>query len=229
MNMGAQPTASELYAEYRRDASPKFALALDRIKSACDHIQTASGSMTYSQVGKMAVQLFGGPKAQSILNNEKHKAYIDARRREFLQSSSRPSTTQRDKVLDVYPTDGLDYKTRRYIDDLRQRNSMLEAAMVELKKQVLTATEDRPLDLEKMLKAGPDSGLAMTMIPSSSPSIPREAIEAIYALTVDLPTKVAEVELYKGKALRLRTGEWLVTPAQYAALVALTSKAEEPN
>lgn len=229
--MGTQPSASELYEEYRRDAGPKFALALDRIKTSCDHILTAKGAMTYSQVGKMAVQLFGGPKTQSILNNEKHKAYIDARRREGMHQSARKGSTNvgNFKSADLYPSDGLDYKTRRYIDDLRQRNSMLEAAMSELKQQILVATEERPLDLERMLQAGPDGDLAMRMIPSESTAIPQEAKDAIHALTIDLPAKVSEVELFKGKALRLRTGEWLVTPVQYAALIALQARKDKAD
>lgn len=224
--MGAQPSAVDLYAEFRNNAGPKFALALDRIKAACDHIEAANGPMTYSQVGKMAVQLFGGPKSQSILNNEKHKAYIEARRREYLHRSIKPSAPNVAKAAVPYPSDGLDYKTRRYIDDLRQRNTMLEAAMSELKRQVLAATEERPLDLDAMLKAGPKEGLAMTMIASQTPTISPEVKAAIHALTVELPAKVAEVELYREKALRLRTGEWLVTPAQYAALVELIGRAE---
>lgn len=219
--MGALPSAVDLYTEFRRDAGPKLSLALERIKSACDHIETAAGSMTYSQVGKMAVQLFGGPKPQSILNNVKHKAYIDARRREYSERSATTSTPNGAKATVPYPSNGLDFKTRRYIDDLRQRNAMLEAAMKTLKQQVLSATDERPLDLEKMLKAGPNEGLMMTIVPSRATAISQEVKEAIHALTIDLPNKVSAVELYKGKALRLRTGEWLLTPAQYAALTAL--------
>lgn len=86
MNMEAEPTAVDIFAELRRDAGPKFGVALDRIKAACDNIKAANGAMTYSQVGKVAEHLYGGPKTQSILNNAKHKSYIDARRRENLQA-----------------------------------------------------------------------------------------------------------------------------------------------
>lgn len=219
--MMAQPSAADLFTDFHENSSPKFALALERIKAACDHIEAAKGAMTYSQVGKMAVKLFGGPKAQSILNNQKHKMFIDARRLEYLGTMTRTAPHERNTDQVLYPSDGLDFKTRRYIDDLRQRNAMLEAAMRELKQQVLTATESTPLDLERMLKTGPGKDLAMEIRSTTNSQINPDARDALGSLLADLPVKVAAIELYQGKALRLRTGEWLVNPIQYELLTTL--------
>lgn len=79
----------------------------------------------------MAVEIYSGPKAQSIMNSPKHKSYIDARRRERFETGL-PITIAVKYSMDVkYSTTDLDYKIRRYIDDLRKRNTILELAMRE--------------------------------------------------------------------------------------------------
>ncbi len=223
MRMQAEPTADALFTSFRDEAGAKFVQALEKIKGACDAIVVANGTLTYSQVGKVAVELYGGPKAQSILNNAKHKAYIDARKREqtsaWRSGKGEPVSKGSDTIR--YPAEGLDYKTRRYIDDLRQRNSLLEAAMRELKQQVLQATERRPLDLSAMLAAQPSLEGSVTVVKTEIPVITEDAREAIRILIEELPKRLPEIELYQSKAFRLRTGEWLLAPAQYAALKTL--------
>ncbi|GAB2892809.1 hypothetical protein GCM10027202_21010 [Microvirgula curvata] len=221
--MQAEPTADALFASLRDEAGAKFVQALEKIKGACDAIVAANGTLTYSQVGKVAVQLYGGPKVQSILNNAKHKAYIDARKRELSFAWRLGQSEPASKLSDTkrYPADSLDYKTRRYIDDLRQRNSLLEAAMRELKKQVLKATERKPLDLSAMLAAQPSVEGLVAIKKAEEFTVTEDAKEAIRILIEELPKLFPEIEVYQSKALRLRTGEWLLAPAQYAALKAL--------
>lgn len=120
-----------------------------------------------------------------------------------------------------YPADGLDYKTRRYIDDLRQRNGLLESAMRELKQQVLTATEARPFELATTIGSGPLDDASMAVQQVLPTQIPLPAKEALRQLLEDLPRRVPGVESFKGKAIRLRTGEWLVPPDQFAPLKTL--------
>lgn len=52
-------------------------------------------------------------------------------------------------------------------------------------------------------------------------TVTEDAKEAIRILIEELPKLFPEIEVYQSKALRLRTGEWLLAPAQYAALKAL--------
>jgi hypothetical protein len=219
--MQAQPTAEVLFEALCKNAGAKFVATLGKIKGACDAIVAANGAITYSQVGKVAQELYGGPKTQSILNNAKHKSYIDTRRQD-LSPTLRPTrqsaaTGKPDQPL--YPTEGLDFRTRRYIDDLRQRNSLLESAMRELKQHVLQASERVPLDLSAMLATPSQDGSAQ--IVSKQNGLPAEAREAVRVIVEKLPKLVPEVENYQGKALRLRSGDWLLPPSQYAALQAL--------
>lgn len=220
----ADPASPDIFESLCKDASPKFVKSLERIRSACDHIVAAKGPISYAQVGAVATKLFGGPKAQSIHNNAEHKRYIDARQREYrgttLETAVTPSKGARSKD---YPASGLDYKTRRYIDDLRQRNDMLEAAMREFKVQVARATREAPVDIAALIGAGPqdDGSMAVPAFATSVEPAPMNplAVEGLRRLLFDLPKMVGEVEDYKGKALRLRSGDWLVPPDQYAELL----------
>jgi len=224
--MSVEPSARDIFESLSLDGSPKFVKALERIKDACDNIETAKGPMTYNQVGAMATKLFGGPKAQSIHNNAEHKRYIDARQREYRQApASDVSGSTEAKAIAKYPAGGLDYKTRRYIDDLRQRNEMLEAAMREFRAQITRSTQENPIDLGQLISAGPAPDGAM-ILPAPVPATRQNALspaaaQGLRAILLDLPQIVSEVENFQGKALRLRSGEWLLPPDQYAALKAL--------
>lgn len=221
--MNLEPSSESVYEHLSKDGAPKFIKALDQIKVACDHIETAKGAMTYSQVGAVATKLFGGPKAQSIQNSYKHKQYIDARQQEYRQQHSPKSNqgSQNLRGLIKYPSEGLDYRTRRYIDDLRQRNSMLEAAMREFKTTITMSTMEAPIDFNKMLTGGPDDegSMSLSIIPKEFSQLLSEPAKAgLHTLLVLMPTLVSEVELFRGKSLRLRSGDWLLPPDQYAAL-----------
>lgn len=221
--MPVEPAASEIYEQLCTQGNNKFIVALKRVRGACDALVTASTTLSYAQVGKMAVQLYGGPRTQSILNNPRHKAYIDARRREQLENKPRPSDSAITLTREKYPSDALDYKTRRYIDDLRQRNNLLELAMRELKIQVLSATEVRPLDISQMISAGPKNDVSMEF--KKSPPEPRVEVKRIIKqLLDDLVHKVPGLESYMGKGIRLRTGEWLLPPDQFAVLKSASEK-----
>lgn len=221
--MSVEPLATDIYDLLCKQGSPKFTKSLERVKAACDHIVAAKGPLTYSQVGAVATKLFGGPKAQSIHNNVDHKQYIDARQREYRQQPlSGSATGKKESRATEYPSSGLDFKTRRYIDDLRQRNDMLEAAMREFRIQVARATKENPVDVSQLLNTGPDTDGAMAVPQLPAPSVLSESAKAgLRTLLHELPKLVKEVEDFQGKALRLRSGDWLVPPDQYAALLYL--------
>ena len=226
--MTAEPSSADIFASLCKDGSPKFIKSLERIKATCDHIVAAKGPISYAQVGAVATKLFGGPKAQSIHNNPDHKRYIDARQREYRGGPiGASSTAERATRNREYPAADLDFKTRRYIDDLRQRNDMLEAAMREFREQIARATQETPVDIANLLGAGPaaDGSMIVPVVatPAESNQLSPLAVVAIRHLLFDLPKLSNEVEAYKGKALRLRSGDWLLPPDQYAELLKLIS------
>lgn len=216
--MPIELAASAVYDQLCRQANNKFVLALNRIRGACDALSTANATLSYSQVGKMAVQLYGGPKTQSILNNSRHKAYIDARRREQVGSNPPLSNIKVPEANAKYPSDALDYKTRRYIDDLRQRNNLLELAMRDLKSKLICATEVQPVDIARMITEGSNQGMSMFLETSLSPDHGTEVKRILKQLLVDLSCKVPGLEPYRDKGIRLRTGEWLLPPDQFCLL-----------
>lgn len=221
--MSVEPLAADIYDTLCKQGSPKFVKSLERVKAACDHIIAAKGPLTYSQVGAVATKLFGGPKAQSIHNNADHKRYIDARQREYRQQPlSGPATSKKELRANQYPSSGLDFKTRRYIDDLRQRNDMLEAAMREFRVHIARATKENPVDVSQLLNTGPDADGAMAVPQLPIPPVLSEVAKTgLRVLLHELPKLVKEVEDFQGKALRLRSGDWLVPPDQYAVLLEL--------
>ncbi len=221
--MSVEPSAKEVFELLSQGGSPKFVKTLERIRTACDHIEAAKGPMTYSQVGAVATKLFGGPKAQSIHNNPDHKRYIDARHQAYRQQPTGNATGHTEAKPSLkYPATGLDLKTRRYIDDLRQRNEMLEAAMREFRGQISRATQENPIDLASLIADGPDQAGALALpAPLVRQGVPEVALVGLRTLLFELPKLLAEVECFHGKALRLRSGDWLVPPDQYAALVSL--------
>lgn len=95
---------------------------------------------------------------------------------------------------------------------------MLEAAMRELKLQVLTATEVRPIDLAGMIGAGPQEDSSMVIQQTTLPTLPAEFKETLMQLLDDLTHRVPGVEPFKGIGIRLRTGEWLLSPERFALL-----------
>lgn len=47
------------------------------------------GLLNYSRVAQYTEKHFGGPKAQSILNNDKHRLYIQLRMQEYNENKRR--------------------------------------------------------------------------------------------------------------------------------------------
>lgn len=94
----------------------------------------------------------------------------------------------------------------------------LEAAMRDLKQQILNSTERNPLDLSQMISSGPANDGSLNLITQQQGHLTDEAKEAIRIVVEDLPKLIPAVELMQGKALRLRTGEWLLSPLHFSAL-----------
>jgi len=74
------------------------------------------------------------------------------------------------------------------------------------------------MDLAVMIGSGPETDAAMKIAQVAPPPLSDDARAAIKVILDDLPKTLTGVEVYRERALRLRTGEWLLNPKQYMAL-----------
>lgn len=142
--------------------SQKFHKSLERVRKACDNIESMKGLLNYSRVAKYTENHFGSPKRQSIMNNADLRLYIDLRKQENKNYKRSASNTcsSKNKVPE-YPCDNLDLKTKSYIDQLRARNAFLEKSMQQLQQEILNETRKNPIDLEKSIVTGAQDDLSM--------------------------------------------------------------------
>lgn len=72
---------SELYARLIEEATNKrLRESIERVKSACDFLESARAAITPTSVGRYCAERWGGPKSQSIRNADKTLfAYLRAR------------------------------------------------------------------------------------------------------------------------------------------------------
>lgn len=212
MTLYESPT--ECFDRLTKDSGRKFITALERIKDACDKLENVGADINYSSVGKMAVSLHGGPKPQSILNNAKHKTYIDTRKKR-----DKKSFGALNEVEDAYPASNLDQRTKQYIDRLKQRNNLLENAMQELKQRLKLESTQNPVDVSLLI--GNDVEVNRTCELSGA------AKDTLLTLLNQLPSISDEIELYEQCSLRYRTGEWAIPPSIYKEIIKhLTSKSQ---
>ena len=80
-------SSTEMYQRLMEELSPKAKVSLERVKVACDTIETSRGTMNYTRVADLATERFGGPRRQSVQNNKTLKFYI-AKRIEELDNHS---------------------------------------------------------------------------------------------------------------------------------------------
>lgn len=200
--------AEDCFKRLTTDASPKFVKNITNIKDACDKLETAKANITYSAVGKMAISIHGGPKPQSILNNTNHKDYIDCRARESNKATVSSKPVSKDLA---YPASDLDQRTRRYIDGLQQRNTLLENTMQELKQRLKIETTKEPVDVAVLL----GSEVVLDKDNELSP----QAKQALLKLLNDLPSISDSIELFEQCSLRHRTGDWALNPSIYKEIM----------
>ena len=76
-------SSGTIYKIFSKELGSKGKKSLINVKAACDLIESTKGVMNYSSVGCVSTKHYGGPKKQSIQNNNNLKRYIDARIREY--------------------------------------------------------------------------------------------------------------------------------------------------
>ncbi len=143
--------------------SRQFHVSLERIKEACDTIEDMKGLLNYSRVAQYTENHFGGPKIQSIRNNDQHRLYIQLRMQEYQGNKQLPKKSSPSSTKPRYPSPDLDLKTKVAFDLLRGENDLLRKAMKELKEQILHETRQSPIDMTKAITDGPQPDLSLKL------------------------------------------------------------------
>ncbi len=184
-------TAEELFVRLSIDAGPKMLLSLQRLKEACDDIERARGSMSYTRVAEVATAKFGGPKKQSVQNSHLLKSYIAARNCEYdakFKARSQRNDADGEKSPSMrYEIADLDMKTRVYVTHLEDQIRRLNFENQNISEALKQATRAAPLSLADLISAGPDSegGLQME-IQKSVPDSIRKLVAALLGMDRDL-------------------------------------------
>ncbi|MGU2415305.1 hypothetical protein [Burkholderia cenocepacia] len=217
-------TAEQVFLRLTGAVGPKARVSLERIKVACDRIESMRGLMNYSRVAAVTTELFGSPRAQTIQNSKELKAYIAMRVGEY-REHSRPNDRRakfpryatRDRS--PYPVEGLDSKTRLFIDFMAQDNERLETENRRLAQLLERETERRPVSLAEAFGRGPtvELGLAVELT-GETHDIPACLTDALHVIMGGTATHF-EVQR-RGEAMRVvyeHNGirHTLLTPSQW--------------
>ena len=227
-------TVASYYDRCVKEFAPKARKSLERLKSACDQIQINRGKMDYASVSRVATKSYGGPAYSSILNNGKLKLYIDLRKGEYERSGQTKTLTKPGDNSEKprYPRPDLDARTRlfidqqwTYIEQLENRNRLLEAAQNELTgaRSVHTKVEE-PLDYAEIISRGPE-GVHLQIDyrpPHPLASKAKEAITNLLGLVEKIENlKIEERDGKKMLVCERHSGrETILTPAHFRALEA---------
>jgi hypothetical protein len=221
--------AKDVYSELSEEFEGTKALnSLVNIKAACDSIELSQGQMNFEKVGKLTAKNYGSPKPQSIQNNPKLKRYISARISEysgFGSSNQVLAVANRNEATNSYPVEGLDFKTKTYIDNLRSHNEMLESRYNSMKKELEHLTKANPVNLAMAIASGPDvNGASLQIEYKQSDSTERQALRDAVRSILNLPDLTTALELEQRDdqtrmvLVRSTGNEIILTPLQYKVL-----------
>ncbi|MBL0225244.1 MAG: hypothetical protein IPQ16_06600 [Geobacteraceae bacterium] len=191
-------TAQQKYEELiNTHTNTEFKKTLMALNDACNKIEKIKGKMSYAAVASIAGRHLNAIKG----DKEGHRAYVKLRQSEYDAKRKSIPARQADEQETVkkkphYPASDLDPKTKIFIDGLwqeigyiRNRNSLLEKTLAEVRKDVLNQTREKPLDARKMLRSGPDitGSMAIVVAGVDVPMIPltpklRDALEQVLKL-----------------------------------------------
>lgn len=137
------PTAEQLFLQLISDGSisAKLKSTLNMVKKTCDLITDAQGAMTFSTISSVGTKNFGGPAYSTIANkNAKARPYILLRIKEYLSSKNKPDSPILASEQCTIDINNMDPPTRRMVQDLIQRNQLLQGIMEDLKKRAILDT-----------------------------------------------------------------------------------------
>jgi hypothetical protein len=179
-------SAKQMLERLEHEVRGKAKTSLRNIVSACDKIELTRGTMNYEKVGRLATELFGGPLASSIRNNIILKGYIAKRIEEYEAVSrgrirGRSVEEQVRPVRAKYPVEGLDAKSRIFIDTIQLHLHRLSEENRYLSELLEQKTLAAPIELSDSISRGPTIGgeLASAIPPTDMPAALRQAVRIL--------------------------------------------------
>lgn len=186
----SSPTAEQLFVQLMSDSgiSAKLKSTLNMVKKTCDLITGAQGIMTFSTISSIGTKHFGGPAYSTIANKDaKSRPYILLRIKEYQLSKNKPDVpilASEQRSIDI---NNMDPPTRRMVQDLIQRNQLLQGMMEDLKKRVVLDTRQVAHDTAQAISMGvdlstgalpyPDKNIKRTFHPADKPINGAESFE----------------------------------------------------
>lgn len=233
-------TSNELYERLYQESGPKAKVSLERVKKTCDDIILMRGALNYSRVAELATKRFGGPKKQSIQNSKLLKSYIGKRIEEYTESRVNGhqyslTKVQRNNSGSSYPSDGLDIKTRVYIDRMRDIVKRLEEENKFLSKLLEKETRKNPISLAEAISSGVQSDGSVDLTLSGQPILPpslKPFLVKFFGLEAQTGSLTRFEVLSRGTKKKLVCTDGgvemtLITPIQWEELSAWASQKDE--
>lgn len=207
------PVSSELYARLVEEATNKrLRESIERVKAACDFLESTRAAITPTSVGKYCADRWGGPKSQSIRNAEKTLfAYLKARSAEqVLPVASRVTS---------YEPEIRDETIRAFVALLKaERDEAIRA-----KNRIVAGLRSIPgIPIDELIRDGHlgQGGRPGQHEPKPKP-LPKEARTAIETLLNQNALKAVGLELYRERLRNVTTNQVLLDKPQVEALVQL--------
>lgn len=216
------PVSSELYARLIEEATnTRLRESLERVKAACDFLESTRAAITPTSVGKYCADRWGGPKSQSVRNAEKTLfAYLKARSAEqVLPPASRAAT---------YEPAIQDETIRAFVALLKaERDEAIRA-----KNRIVTGLRSIPgVPIDELIRDGHiDRSGQSTQFGTKPKSLPKEARTAIETLLNPDSLAAVGLELYRERLRNSITNHVLLDKPQVEALIGLleTDKKDSP-
>ena len=217
-------SSSAIYASLSSELGSKGIKSLNNIKSSCDLIVSFQGVMNYSRVARVATENYGGPKKQSVQNNDGLKRYINARKHEYMRTRKLhelPIKNKNSKEISKYPVDKLDSRTKVYIDQLHSRLELAELRYSKLRKWQENYTRTNPLSISKVISKGAGEEGALQIeydsVGSEVLNVARQGIQELLKLNEFIQSLEVEVQGNKKRlTLKRPAGDHVIlTPQQF--------------
>jgi hypothetical protein len=183
-----------------RDHDSRLKRSLESIKNVCDEIERYSGRIYVNRVGKLCLEQFGGPVAQSIRNKpDILKRYVDLRAAEqslpgrIKQKDNRINIS--DPKIRAY-TLLLEEQVRDYEEQIRiLKNLLMRIAPVEIDKLIAEAfSNGSPLALP-LISNESSNGVG------NSSNLTEPARRALGKIINEAHLKLFRLSLYKGRVV----------------------------
>lgn len=218
-------SSSAVFEALKTTLTTKGMRSLNNIKMACDLIVSAQGNMNFSRVGDVATNQFGGPKKQSIQNNNDLKRYITARINEYYGSQERLRKTDgatNDRNTE-WPEDMLSARTKMYITQLRNRLDMVEKRYHELRKRQEIQSKIHPVSFLDTIEHGYQGTRTNTLnIQEETTALLKASLKSL--LNIDKYVNSLQIETSHsrtGLVLKRPSGDVVIlSPSQFECVMA---------